>query len=392
MKKSRVLIVHPRVTSKGGGNLVAAYAIQSLCREHDVTVATLEPVDCEALNRSFGTSMRPEDFKVRIAASTYQTILRALPTPGALAELCLTVRWAQDLDRLEHYDVLFSTNNEADFHRAGIQYVHYPWLYMPRPEPELTWYHRIPGMLPLYRKACMTLGRATRAGLGRNLTLANSGFVAGKIHAAYGTTARIIWPPVPGKFQDTPWEQRRLAIAAVGRIHPGKRWDEALEIVERVRGRGHDLVFTLMGHVDSVEYSARLEALAATRPWFRFLRDLDRSQLLAELAQHRYGIHPMVEEHFGIAPAELQRAGCIIFVHNSGGPVEIVGGDRRLTFDGVEEASGKIANVLENPELERELVNQLAERKEWFTEARFCDSLREIVTQFPVGQASGLPH
>jgi glycosyltransferase involved in cell wall biosynthesis len=237
-------------------------------------------------------------------------------------------------------------------------------------------------MLPLYRKACMTLARATRDGLARNLTLVNSGFVAGKIHDTYGTSSRVVWPPVPGEFGDTPWEQRRQAIAAVGRIHPGKRWHEAVEIVEHVRRKGHDLAFTLIGHIDAVEYGGRLQALAATRPWFRFLLDLDRSQLLAELAQHRYGIHPMIDEHFGIAPAELQRSGCVTFVHNSGGPVEIVGGDRRLTFDGIEEAAEKIARVLENPELECELRGQVADRKEWFTEKRFCDSLREIVAEF----------
>jgi glycosyltransferase involved in cell wall biosynthesis len=90
----------------------------------------------------------------------------------------------------------------------------------------------------------------------------------------------------------------------------------------------------------------------------------------------------MPEEHFGIAPAELQRAGCITFVHNSGGQVEIVGGDSRLTFDSVEDASERIARVIENSGLEHELRGQVAERRSWFTAERFCDSVREIVTQF----------
>ena len=292
------------------------------------------------------------------------------------------MRWAQDLDRREHYDVLFSTQDEADFHRRGIQYVHYPWLLLPRPEPELSWYHRVPGTLSLYRKTCMTLARATPEGLRRNLTLANSEFVASRIHAAQGTTARVIFPPVPGAFVQTPWERRRTAIAAVGRFHPIKRWELAVEIVESVRRRGHDLALTLIGHSDRGHYVEHLAAMATTRPWFRLLLDVDRSRLLAELAQHRFGIHPMEEEHFGIAPAELQRAGCITFVHNSGGPVEIVGGDRRLTFESVEEAAAKIAAVIENPVLQGELIGQVAERRNWFSTERFCDSIREVVAEF----------
>jgi len=68
-----------------------------------------------------------------------------------------------------------------------------------------------------------------------------------------------------------------------------------------------------------------LESLAAERPWVGLLHDLDRTEMAREVASHRFGIHTMENEHFGIAPAEFQRAGCIPFVHRSGGPVEIVG-------------------------------------------------------------------
>lgn len=389
MNKPRVLIAHPWLRPSGGGNLVAAWTLEALRTDYEVSLAALGPVDYRKVNRNFGTCLRDGDFTVHVVPRLHQTILRNMPTPGALLDMCLTMRWAQDLDRRVHYDVLFSTQNEVDFQRRGIQYVHYPWFYLPRPEAELRWYHRVPGTLSLYRKSCMALSRATPEGLRRNLTLANSEFVADRIDHVHGIGARVIYPPATGKYVEAPWDRRRLAVAAVGRIHSSKRWDMAVEIVEQVRRRGHDLVFTLIGHTDDVAYTARLETMAATRPWFRLLRDVDRSQLLAELAQHRYGIHAMKEEHFGIAPAELQRAGCIPFVHNSGGPVEIVGGDTRLTFEGVEEAAEKISRVIEVPALERELVSQVAERRDWFSTERFCESIREIVAQFVRDGAHG---
>ncbi len=382
MSKKRVLIAHPRVLPAGGGNLVAAWILQALCQDFDVSLATLEPVNYKAVNRNFGTCLRPGDFQVHLAPARYWTVLRHFPTPGALLELCLTMRWAQNLDRRGRYDVLFGTQNELDFHRRGIQYVHYPCIYLPRPQEELRWYHKIPGLLRIYRSGALALARATSDGLRRNLTLANSRFVTSRIRKVHGTESLVVHPPVIGNFPDVPWESRRLAMAAVGRMHPGKRWEMAVEIVEAVRRRGHDLSLTLMGHRDDVAYTARLEALAASRPWFRFLGDLDRATLLAELATHRYGVHTMVEEHFGIAPAELQRAGCIPFVHNSGGPVEIVGGDPRLTFNGVEDAADRITRVLESRELERELRSQVAERRDWFSADHFCESMRDIVARF----------
>jgi glycosyltransferase involved in cell wall biosynthesis len=381
-RKPRILVAHPAVRTIGGGNLLAAWTLQALRQEYDVTLATLEPPDYAGLNVNYGTNLHEGDFEVRVPPPRYHRLLTSFPAQGALLEICLIMRWAQDLDRKTPYDVLFSTSNEMDFHRRGVQYVHYPWFRLPRPEIEMRWFHRIPGVLRAYRRSCMVLARANPAGLRRNITLANSQFVAGEIRQAHGTSARVVYPPVPGDFVEQPFEQRRLAVAAVGRVHPTKRWEVAVDVVESVRRRGHDLGLTLIGHCDDLAYEARMEAMAATRPWFRWLRDLSRAQLLEELSRHRYGIHTMVEEHFGIAPAELQRAGCITFVHNSGGQVEIVGGDPRLTFGSVEDAAERIACVIENPLLEQELRGQVAERKSWFTTETFCESVREVVTQF----------
>lgn len=357
---------------------MAAWTLQALCTDFDVTFATLGPFDYRALNVHFGTSLRDGGFEVRVAPPRYQRILRSMPTPGALLEICLAMRWAQDLGREANYDLVYSTSNEMDFHRSGVQYVNYPWFFLPRPEIEMRWFHRIPGILNAYRELCLRLARATPSGLRRNLMLANSHFVVGEIKKAHGTNARVVYPPVPGKFLEVPFEERRLAIAAVGRVHRIKRWDMAVNIVEAVRRSGHPLELTLIGHADDHEYGRKLDRLAKTRPWFRWIRNATRTELLAELSRHKYGIHTMRGEHFGIAPAEQQRAGCIPFVHNSGGQVEIVGNDPRLTFDGVDDAVKRIVRAIENPELERELRIQVAERKSWFTEKRFCESVREI--------------
>lgn len=382
MAKKRVLIVHPRVAAVGGGNSVAAWTLQAL-REHcDLSLATLQPPDCEALNHTWGTSLRAGDFRLHLAPPRYRYLLDVMPTPGALLEACMAMRLAKDLDRQHHYDVLFSTQNEADFGRRGISYVHYPWVYLPRPREEIRWFHQIPGAVGAYRFVCRRISRGSNEGLRRNLTIANSSFIAGRIRQAHGIGSMVVFPPVTSDVPDTPWEQRRPAMIGVGRINGSKRWEMAVAVVEELRRRGHDLTLTVIGHRDDPEYLQRLQGLAATRPWFRMRWNLTREELLVAVASHRYGIHTMENEHFGMGPAEIVGAGCLLFAHNSGGPVEILGGEPRLLFDDVAQAADRIAAVLSNEKLETELRARMDERRSLFTAEAFCASVRRIVDEF----------
>jgi glycosyltransferase involved in cell wall biosynthesis len=381
MMRKRVLIVQPYLGVVGGGNVVVAWALQALRDEFQVHFATLGPVDYEAVNRSFGTSLRASDFTIRMAPRGYRTLLRYVPTQGALMEICVTTRWARELDARERFDVLLSTTNEMDFGRPGLQYVHYPWGYLPRPDIEMRWFHRIPGLLAAYRGACKLIAHGTDDGTRLNLSMANSTFVAGKIRERYGVDSVIVYPPVPGNFPDIPWEQRRSAAIAIGRMHWIKRWEMAIEIVDRVRSRGLDLGLTLINQPDDRDYARRMAEAAATRPWFRILTDLSRDELAREVAQHRYGIHTMENEHFGIGVAEMVRAGCIPFVHDSGGPVEIVGGRTELRFRDAAEGAAAVAAAMSDSALEQRLRAVMTAQRDLFSVERFCDSLRQLVSE-----------
>ena len=65
------------------------------------------------------------------------------------------------------YDLPVTANNEADFGAVGVQYVHYPWNTLPRPDVDIRWYH-ISTLLPLYypaEEAALRAHLATRAPL-----------------------------------------------------------------------------------------------------------------------------------------------------------------------------------------------------------------------------------
>ena len=382
----RVLIVHPILNGTGGGNVVAAWALQALRKHYQVTLATLEPIDYAAINRSFGTDLAQGDFELRIAPKAYRQALRLVFTGGALLTWSLTMRWAQDCDRTGHYDAILGTENEMDFLRRGLHYVHDPHSHNPHHKQDLRWFHGIPALLSSYHTACRLLARSNDAGLRRNLSLANSNFTAQRIRKLHGVDSTLLYPPVPGEFPDVAWEDRHADFVCIGRLHPAKRWPMAVHIVELLRERGHSGGLTLLGQHCNAACTAQLQALMATRPWFQIRSDLRRTELASEVTRHRYGLHTMLGEPFGIAPAELQRAGCLTFVHNSGGQVEIVGAEARLTFETAEDAAEKLMLVLENPELERKLRAHAAAQKERFTTERFVTGLRDLVERFCRGE------
>ena len=63
------------------------------------------------------------------------------------------------------------------------------------------------------------------------------------------------------------------------------------------------------------------------------------------LTGHRFAVHGRREEAFGIAVAEIVKAGCVTFVPDEGGPPEIVG-DAALCYADTADAVQKIDAVL----------------------------------------------
>lgn len=380
--RKRVLVAHPFVAPNGGASGVAAWTLMALREQCDVTLASLRPPGLALINRMFGTSLRESDFSLRLAPPRHLALIEAFPFRGALLEISLTTRLARTIDAARPFDVLIGTQDECDFGRRGIQYVHHPWMYLPRPAHEMRWFHSIPGVLSGYRRFCLNLALGRVEGLRRNLTLANSRFVAERIRQTHGIDSIVVPPPVPGDFPPIPWSERTNGFVALGRMDGCKRWPMAVAILDEVRRRGHDVSLTLLGSRDQQGALEEIQALSATRPWFRIQCDRSRVELTAEIARHRYGIHTMADEHFGIAPAELQRAGCLVFVHNSGGPVDIVGGDPRLLFDDVHQAAERIDRVLSSAALQSSLREHVARQRDRFSTEQFCETMRRIVEEF----------
>jgi len=382
-RMKRVLLVQPSLNPPGGGNAVAAWIVQALRECCEVSVLTWAPPRLDEINDFYGTSLRARDFASYLTPVRLRRMLDATPASLALLKGAILRREAIRLRSTRTFDVVLGADNEFDFGCRGIQYLNYPKQRLPRPRQDYRWYHRIPGSVNAYRALSYRLADASVDRMRTNLTLVNSAYIAKLVSEVHGIDSQIVFPPVPGRFPQVDWDQREDGILCVGRFSGEKRLETVIEIVGRLRARGHEVVLHLVGDDPRDRYGKQILALAREHDsWIRIHLSISRDELIGLMTRNRYGIHGMQGEHFGIAVAELQRAGCIVFAPNSGGPAEIVAGDSRLLYESPEDAVSKIAAVLEEPRLRDDLRAALARRRDCFTAERFSAEIRRIVLDF----------
>ncbi|HEV3110210.1 MAG TPA: glycosyltransferase family 4 protein [Candidatus Binataceae bacterium] len=376
----RVLMVQPSINPPGGGNGVAVWMIEALKSDHRVTLLTWEPPRLDAINRFYGTSLRPSDFELTLIPRLVRAIARRTPTPMALVkDNYLLLRCRRMAAR---FDVVISANNEMDVGRHGIQYIHYPKLSL-RPEVDLRWFHRIPFVVDAYRWFGFRLTGFSMERMRRNIFIVNSDFIGALVRALYGVETVTLYPPITGTLPAVPWEHREDGFVCIGRISPEKRIEQIIDILSKVRGNGLAPHLHIVGTPGDDAYVAFIrDCVDANRSWVTMHENLPREELAQLVASHRYGIHAMNEEHFGMAVAEMVRAGCIVFAPNNGGPAQILGEDDRLLYSSVQDAAEKIGFTMLRRERQKELRDFLGQRGALFSAQRFVHEFRDLVERF----------
>jgi glycosyltransferase involved in cell wall biosynthesis len=280
------------------------------------------------------------------------------------------------------FDVIISANNEVDVGRRGIQYIHYPMLSL-RPEVDLRWYHRLPFMVDAYRWVSMSLTGFSMERMRRNLSVVNSDFIGAQVRALHGVETVTVHPPIAGSFPAVPWERREDGFVCIGRISPEKRIEQIIDILSKVRDQGLTPHLHIIGTPGDDAYMTFIRAcINLHRSWVSLHENLPRQELAQLVSIHRYGIHAMDGEHFGMAVAEMVTAGCIVFAPNSGGPVQILDGDERLLYSSPQDAAEKIGLTMVSCERQKELRDFLAPRSALFSAQRFVNQIRELVERF----------
>lgn len=382
----KILIIHPEF-QKGGGEAVALWLIQALKNDFRLTLLTWNSLHIPSLNQFYGTSLQDGDFQIK-----------RIRAPGVLTNSerfwLLKYHWAiHTAKRISSsYDLVISTFNEMDFGKPGIQYIHFPILAedLLRSMSQLPehWIYRDTLFRKLYRKLCLSVSGFSCERMKENVTLVNSSWTGKQVKKAYDLESQVVFPPIAGEFPKHPWEIREKGFLCIGRISPEKRIEKIINILRGVREVDQKIHLHIIGVPDKrfLDYYRMIKNLQKENASWIFLEEnISRRELLEIMAQHKYGIHGMQYEHFGMAVAEMVKAGCIVFVPDSGGQVEILGGNNHLVYTSEHDASSKIKAILANEQLQYSLRNSLIKQRNLFSTEHFMNQIRKVIKNFDGG-------
>ena len=372
----RILIVQRSLSPPGGGNAVAAWMIHALAAEHDVSTITARDWSTADTNTFYGTAI-PERITKHVIPAPWQW-LSGLPEDRVTRlRMCSVLRYARPLAAT--HQLLITADNFAPFSKPGIQYVHFPADLQPEPA-------RWPALVRPYFALCDALVGGRWSDASANLTLANSRWTASGLERLGDMSKpRVLYPPVRDPGAGLAWADRDDTFLCIGRFHGSKRIEKAISIVSKVRAAAIPQArLIVVGSAVDPEYTTRMHRLAAEHgDWIEFREDLSRVELDRLMGRSRYGIQAMENEHFGMATAEMIRAGCVVFAHNSGGTPEVLNNERALLWDDEADAVRKVSGLAGNPGKEPPpLLSSLRIHAAQFSTETFAERVRDVVAGF----------
>ncbi len=373
MKNSaRIWLVQPSLMPPGGGNGVAAWMLEALKTRYPLSVLTWSPPDLKAVNDYYGTDLRDRDFRLYTVPKVLRTLVELERDPFSIQKQGLLMRFAKTWRRPQ--EPAICAHNEMDLGERCIQYVHYPWM-------GLHYVNR--RFLQRWRPWRVISGFSFER-IRRNITLVNSQWTQCVYERIYQAPATVLYPPVWSDVPRRPWAERENGFVCVGRFSPEKQLGKLIDLLAAVRAAGEPVHLHLTGTAGPERFEQdyfrdlKLKTASLT-DWVHWEEHLSRAQLSELMVAHRYGIHRMEEEHFGVAVAELMAAGSIVFAHNSGGPAETLAEFPSLLFRQQEEAVAKILNVLRDRSQHATLSDRLQRRAAEFSVGRFMEEIQKLV-------------
>jgi len=376
--RPHVALVHAFLKMGGGPEAITMATIEALRDICEITLITYSPrVDIEAFNAFYGTNVRERDLSIRQVPHPL-FFMNAGALRGSRISRCAR-KWARE------YDLVFSVYNAMDFGTKGLQYFHDPSFdadLVRKLNPDTVkarWVYRDGLPRRIYLGLANRLARTTPKGIRRNWTIASSRWTGELVRKHLGIEPVIIYPPVPDRPEQLAWAEREDGFVTVGRLSPDKNVEGIVAILRACRTKHPGLHLHIIGRNWDPAYTRRLEgAFHNDRHWVLFEKDLSFAEKDALISRHKYGIHGKTYEPFGISIAELVKAGCLVWVPNGGGQVEIVD-HPKLIYENAAQAAASIDEVISNASLQEDLRRSLAKRGRNFSTGRFASEIRDFV-------------
>jgi glycosyltransferase involved in cell wall biosynthesis len=359
------------------------WLIEALKEDHDVTVVTTGGWDLAELNDFYGTRIREDQVKLRIAPVPWP--VRNL-SAAALRGACFQ-RFAREI--AGEYDARISAYDPTDWGLPAIHFIaDFSWHRELRERfdpPTPGFIYRDTWLRRLYLKMAASYANPSgRDALKEDILIANSRWTARLLRECCGVDcAAVVYPPVWTEFPEVPWERKENAFVMIGRVAPEKRIEDAVAILDALRRRGHAIRFHLCGEIGNDPYGRTIAKLCRKHAdWIIPEGQVSGARKAEILARCRYGIQTRSAEPFGISAAEMIKAGAVVFARDDGGQVEILD-HPSLLFADVNEAIEKTNAVLSRHKEQEELRGHLAQQYQRFDEEKFVCEFRTFFEAGP---------
>ena len=359
--KKKIAILHPSF-GWGGAEAVCVWVIDALKDNYDLDlIITEKNVTIHKINKFYETSFSDHDFNI---------IKIFFPIGGYLLKTHLAQRYLKN--NIKKYDFAISTNNEMDFAKKGIQYIHYPILKKKKKNI----------LKKLYKKFVFSLSKYQFKSMQNNLTLTNSLWTKRQIKRIYNLESEVVYPSLVKRFPSINQEEKQEGFVCIGRITPEKEIEKVIDILSEVKKKFPNITLDIIGYREDKKYFKKIENIINNKSdWIKIKSNLSHKEIKESIIKFKYGIHGMKNEHFGIVILEMIKAGIIPFIANGGGQVEIVD-DENLIYRDKEDAVKKIKKVLEDNLLQKKILTKLQEQDKKFSKEVFTKQIIEIVNNF----------
>ncbi len=383
-----ILIYHTLEDVLGGAELVLLHVMNYFLEkpENRVTIIGFKAPDIDKMESFCGLRF-PRD---RISSIQVEIPAILKKRPHTLPRLRTAILQRKTKQIAKNYDLCVSTYNEIDFGRRGIQYIHMPTFVsydlllkygIAKKDSLLGRYAFLGG---LYLAFSMLLAGNSKKRMEKNMTLTNSHFMKGVIAEEFDIDAEVVYPSLLDFNEECSNDKntRVSRIACIGRINEDKNTLALVDLYAQIHRRTAALGLMIAGKIGDEEYfnAVKNRTMALNLP-VDFKTDLSRTEIESLLKTSLFFINPKYCEHFGIATLEALRAGCLPFVHQSGGSVEIIPAPE-LQYTNAQDLSTKVERLVNDHSLREKLLEQLAEHRKKFSVEQFYREFDAAVVKF----------
>lgn len=152
----------------------------------------------------------------------------------------------------------------------------------------------------------------------------------------WGQLPKVLFPPCSvTEFWADNFETKKEVAISIGQFRSEKRHDVQLDMMKFHKTKHPESKLELhiigSGKFEESEliYNKLLKRIEKEKiKNVKILKDLSFKDLQAEIKSASFGIHTMIDEHFGIAVVDMLAAGLVTIAHNSAGPKDDILGNK----------------------------------------------------------------